>query len=59
MIDVPGGPTSRGTCQKCGIQEEFCNILETPDFWDPTPINPAPFTEADLALPAPEDASAS
>ena len=59
MIDVPDGPTSTGTCQKCGTKKEFRNILETPDFWDLTPASPAPLTEAELALPAPEDPSAS
>ena len=58
VIDAPNGPTSTGMCQKCGTQKEFCNILETPDLWDQTPVNLAPLTEG-LALPAPEDPSAS
>ena len=57
VIDAPDGPTSAGTCQKCGTKKEFLNILETPDLWDTTPVNPAPLTEG-LSLPAPEDLSA-
>ena len=33
MIEAGIGPTSKGTCQRCGIEKEFENSIDTYSNW--------------------------
>ena len=55
IIDAANGPTSIGTCRKCGEQREFSNSIEAPESWLLPSRAYMILNDADLALLDQED----
>ena len=41
LIDVAGGPTSKGVCRLCGTERQFRNYLDSTE-WEREPALPEP-----------------